>query len=191
MSLDTVVADIEAEAKAQAEEILEAAESEAEEIRAEAEAEAETIREAAEREVETEIDQEREQQLSNATLEAKQETLEARRDVLSTVRERVEAAIESLPADERETLTRELLEDAVTEFDEAAVYGRPEDADLLEEILADYDGFSLAGERACLGGVVLEGGDGRIRVDNTFDSVLETVWEANLKALSDVLFEEQ
>lgn len=191
MSLDTVVADIEAEAKAQAEEILETAASEAEEIRAEAETEAAAIREAAEREVETEIEQEREQKLSNATLEAKQEKLEARRDVLSTVRERVETAIEELPEDERETLTRELLEDAVTEFDEAAVYCRPADTDLLEAILADYEGFSLAGERECLGGVVLEGGDGRIRVDNTFDSVLETVWEANLKALSDVLFEEQ
>lgn len=191
MSLDTVVADIEAEAKAQAEEILESAASEAEEIRAEAEAEAERIREAAEREVETEIEGEREQKLSNATLEAKQEKLEARRDVLSTVRERVETAIEELSEDERETLTRELLEDAVVEFDEAAVYGRPADTDLLEEILADYDGFTLAGETDCLGGVVLEGTDGRIRVDNTFDSVLETVWEENLKALSDVLFEEQ
>jgi V/A-type H+-transporting ATPase subunit E len=191
MSLDTVVADIEAEAKAQAEEILEAAESEAEEIRAAADAEAEKIREAAEREVEAEIEQEREQRLSNATLEAKQETLEARRDVLATVRDRVEAAIEDLPAEKRETLTRELFEDAAREFDEAAVYGRSDDADLLEEILAEYDGFELAGERDCLGGVVLEGGDGRIRVDNTFDSVLEGVWEENLKSLSDVLFEEQ
>ncbi|MDZ7849615.1 MAG: V-type ATP synthase subunit E [Halodesulfurarchaeum sp.] len=191
MSLDTVVADIEAEAEAHAEEILAEAEVEVEEILAEAEAEAESIRETAEREVKTEIEGEREQRISNATLEAKQERLEARRDVLSTVRERVEDSIADLDEDDREALTRELLEDAVTEFEEAAVYARPADTDLLETILADYDGFTLAGETDCLGGVVLEGADGRIRVDNTFDSVLETVWEENLKSLSDVLFEEQ
>ncbi len=191
MSLDTVVADIQAEAEAQAEEILAEAEEEAEAIREEAEAEAEAIRETAERNVEAEIEQERDQRISNATLEAKQKRLEARRDALFTVRERVEEAIASLPEDKRKTLTRELLEDATTEFDEADVYARPADTDLVTEILEDYDGFSLAGETDCLGGVVLEGEDGRIRVDNTFDSVLETVWDENLKALSDVLFEEQ
>jgi len=191
MSLDTVVADIKAEAEDRAEEILEKAESEAEEIRSEAEADAEEIRAAAEREVEAEIEQEREQRLSSGKLEAKQERLEARRDVLSTVREEVEESIASLPEEKRKPLTKALLEDAVEEFEEADVYARPEDTELVEALLEDHEGFELAGETDCLGGVLLEGHDGRLRVDNTFDSVLETVWDDNLKALSDVLFEEQ
>jgi V/A-type H+-transporting ATPase subunit E len=191
MSLDTVVADIQAEAEAQADEILAEADETAEEILAEAEAEADEIRKAAEREVEADIEQERERRLSSGALEAKQERLEARRDVLNTVRERVEDAIASLPTAERESLVRDLLADAATEFEEADVYTRSADTELVTEILAEYDGFELAGETDCLGGVVLEGRDGRLRVDNTFDSVLETVWNENLKALSDVLFEEQ
>ena len=191
MSLDTVVADIQAEAKAQAEEIIAEAEESAEEILAEANAEAEQIHETAEREVEAEIEQERERRLSSGKLEAKQERLEARRDVLGTVRERVEEAIIDLPAEDRESLIRALLTDATEEFDEAEVYTRPSDMELLEDILEEYEGFELAGETDCLGGVVLEGRDGRLRVDNTFDSVLETVWNENLKALSDVLFGEQ
>lgn len=194
MSLETVVEDIRDEAEAQAEQIREEARAEAEEIRENAEAEAQEIRETAEREVERQIDREREQRLSSANLEAKQQRLEARRDALAEVRDRVEAAIADLPEDEREELTRLLLEDAAEEFEDAdsvLVYTRAADTDLLESILTEYDNFALAGEYDCLGGVVVESEAGRLRVNNTFDSVLEDVWEDNLKALSETLFEDQ
>jgi V/A-type H+-transporting ATPase subunit E len=70
-----------------------------------------------------------------------------------------------------------------------SVYCRADDRDLLEDLLGGYDGFSVAGEYDCLGGVVVESEESRVRVNNTFDSVLETVWEDNLKELSDRLFE--
>ncbi len=192
MSLDTVVEDIREEARERAEEIRSEAEAEAEELVSEAEADAEEIREEREREIERQIEQEREQKLSSAKLEAKQERLEARRDVLEEVRERVEAEIAGLE-DGREELTRALLEDAVAEFPDDAsveVYGRAEDAALLESVAADYDGCSYAGEVECLGGVVAEAAESRIRVNNTFDSVLDTVWEDNLREVSERLFEQ-
>lgn len=194
MSLERVVEDIKSEAVEQAEQIREEAEDEAERIVEDAEAKADRIREEAEREVARQIDREREQRLSSANLEAKQGRLEARRDALAEVRKRVEDAIADLPAEEREELTRALLADAAAEFegaDSVAVYARPSDTDLVEDILEEYDGFSLDGEYDCLGGVVVESEAGRLRVNNTFDSVLEDVWEDNLKTLSDTLFEEQ
>jgi len=193
MSLDTVVADIREEARARAEEIVSAAEDDAAEIRTEAEADAEEIRADREREVEREVAQEREQRVSSAKLQAKQERLAARRDVLEEVRERVEAEIASLE-EGREELTRALLEDAATEFDEGEavqVYGRAGDEALLESIVADYEGFEYAGETDCLGGVVAESEASRVRVKNTFDSVLENVWEDDLRDVSERLFEEQ
>jgi len=194
MSLDTVVEDITEEAHARAEEILEAAREEADGVVAEAERDAEALLEDREAEVERRIEQEREQQLSSAKLEAKQERLEARRNVLEDVRERVEAELSGLEGERREELTRALLSQAAPEFDDGsvAVYGRADDRELIEGILADpeYDGFEYAGERDCLGGVVVESKRSRVRVNNTFDSVLETVWEENLKELSDRLFEQ-
>lgn len=193
MSLDTVVTDIRDEARARADEIRAEAESEAEGIVTEAEEDAEDIRDEREREVERQIEQEREQKLSSAKLEAKQERLEARRDVLQEVREEVEAAVANLE-DGREELTRALLEDAATEFDEddaVTVYGRADDQQLIESILEEYDGFSYAGEYDCLGGVVAESETSRIRVKNTFDSVLDEVWEDNLRSISEQLFETQ
>ncbi|WP_225335172.1 V-type ATP synthase subunit E [Halomicrobium urmianum] len=194
MSLDTVVEDVREEARARAEEIRSDADERAEEIVAEAEADAEEIREDREAEVEREIEQEREQRLSSAKLEAKQERLAARRDVLEDVREQVEAEIAGLEGDQREELTRALLDAAAAEFDDGAaieVYGRPDDQELLTSILAEYDGYEYAGEVDCLGGVVAESDASRVRVNNTFDSILEDVWEDNLRDISDRLFEDQ
>ena len=193
MSLDTVVADIREEARARADVIIDEAEADAAEIHEAAEDDAEEIRSAREDEVEREIDQERERQLSSAKLEAKQERLAARRDALEDVRSAVEAEIASLD-EGREELTRALLDAAATEFDDdddVRVYGRAEDADLLESILEDYDGFAHAGETDCLGGVVVESETSRIRVKNTFDSVLEDVWEDEIRDVSERLFEER
>ncbi|MFA9502101.1 V-type ATP synthase subunit E [Natrinema sp. H-ect1] len=193
MSLDTVVKDIREEANARAEDIRSEGETRAEEIESAAEADAEEIRADAEAEVDREIDQLREQRLSSAKLEAKQKRLEARRDVLGEVREAVEDELTTLEGDTREDLTRDLLEAASEEFDEGNdvnVYGRSDDAELLESIVADYDGYEYAGEVDCLGGVVVESDQSRVRVNNTFDSVLEDVWEDNLQGISNRLFEQ-
>ncbi|RRJ30770.1 V-type ATP synthase subunit E [Halocatena pleomorpha] len=193
MSLDTVVKDIREEARARADDIRDEAEEEAQSIIAEAESEAEEIVEQREREVERTIEQEREQRLSSAKLEAKQERLEARRNILESVRGSIESELAALEAN-REELTRKLLADAAEEFDSDAavdVYGRADDAELIESILEDeaYDGFTDAGEYDCLGGVVVESDSSRVRVNNTFDSVFEDVWDDNLREVSERLFE--
>jgi len=192
MSLDTVVEDVRDEARARAEEIREAADAEADEIVAEAEADADRIREERLAEVDRQIDQEREQTLSSAKLEAKQERLSARRDVLEDVYDDVEAAIEGLDGDRRRELTETLLDATLAEFDDdddVAVYTRAEDVDLVEE-LVDGRNAEVDGEVDCLGGVVAESDTSRVRVNNTFDSLLESVWDDELKNISERLFDQ-
>ena len=193
MSLETVVEDVRDEARARAEELREEGEQRAEEITSEAEADAEEITEQREAAVEAQISEEREQALSSAKLTAKQERLEARRDVLEQVREGVEEAIANIEGERREELTASLLEAAAAEFDDVedvSVYGRAEDEELLTDLLSEYEGWSFAGERDCLGGVVVESEQSRVRVNNTFDSLLEDVWDEELKRISERLFEE-
>lgn len=193
MSLETVAEDIENRARDRAEQITAAAEDDAEEIIAQAEDDAEQIREQRLAEAERTIEQERERERSNATLEARQQRLETRRDQLGAVREAVREEIAAIDGEDRERLTRALLEDAADEIesDRAAVYGNADDESLLETILADYEGFEYAGEQDCLGGVVVESDGSAVRVRNTFDSVLEDVWEANLGEVSERLFEDR
>lgn len=192
MSLESVVENIREEAHSRAEEIRSAADDEAEEILESARAEAEETREAAETAAEREIEQLREREVSGAELEAKQERLAARRDLLADVREQVESELADLSGDDRESLTRALFEAAQTEFDDDAsleVYGHPDDADLLSSVVEDADA-EVAGDYDCLGGVVVESPDSRVRVNNTFDSVLESVWADNLQEISNHLFEQ-
>ena len=194
MSLETVVEDIRDEARERAEAIRAEGEERADEILAAAEADAEDISASAEREADAAITQEREQRLSSAKLEAKQKRLGARRDALAEVREATEDAIAAIEGDQRAELTDELLAAAATEFDSAddvKVYGRADDEELLTELLADYDGYEYTGEYDCLGGVVVESSASRVRVNNTFDSIVETVWEDRLQDISARLFEEQ
>jgi V/A-type H+-transporting ATPase subunit E len=189
MSLETVVEDIREEVREEAAAIRDEGEARAEEIVSEAEADAERIHEEAEREAERAIEREREQAVSSAKLEAKQERLEARRDALQEVRDAVEERVASMEGERREELTRALLANAAEEFeDEASVYCRADDADLVDDLVGEFDGFVRAGEVDCLGGVVVESETSRVRVDNTFDSVLDDVWEDSLKDVSDRLF---
>ena len=194
MSLDTVVEDIRDEARRRAEEIRAEADERAEDIVEAAEADAEEIRTNVEAETDQTITQEREQKLSGAKLEAKQSRLAARRDALEDVEKTATERIRDLSGDDRETLTRELLEAASSEFDgddTVKVYGRADDEELLTELLADFEGYEYAGEYDCLGGVVVESEASRVRVNNTFDSILETVWQDRLQDISSRLFEEQ
>ncbi|WP_435127476.1 V-type ATP synthase subunit E [Halobaculum sp. D14] len=194
MSLDTVVEDIREEARARAEDIREEGDERAAEIVDDAEEEAERIVEQREQQVEREIEQEREQTLSSAKLEAKQERLEARRDVLEEVREATEDAIADIDGDRRAELTRTLVDAAAAEFEDEAsvsVYCREDDQELVEDVIESYDGWSVAGTTDCLGGVVVESETSRLRVNNTFDSLLEDVWEDSLKELSDRLFTDE
>jgi V/A-type H+-transporting ATPase subunit E len=192
MSLDTVVEDVRDEARARAEEIREAAEAEAEEIIAEAEADAEEIRDERLAAVERQIEQEREQTVSSAKLEAKQERLGARRDVLEEVYEDVESAIAGLGGERRRELTKTLLDASLAEFDDdepVSIYARSSDVELVEELLADTNA-EVDGEVDCLGGVVAESDASRVRVNNTFDSILESVWDDELKQVAERLFDQ-
>ena len=192
MSLETVVDDIREEAEARAAEIREEAEEEAAAIIEEAEADANQTIADAEAAVEQRIERERDQQLSSATLQAKQDRLAARRDILEDTYDRVADALVDLDSDRREEMTQALLTAGVEALDvdeTIRVYGRPSDADLLESLVAEDEQLTYGGEHECLGGVVLESDAARVRVNNTFESVLDDVWEDHLKDISDKLFE--
>lgn len=196
MSLDTVVEEVREDARAEAEEIVAQAEAEAEEIVAQAEDEADDILAEAEAEAERAVEREREQATSGAKLAAKQERLEARRDALEDARDAVEERIASIDGGRREELTHALLAAGLDEFDEGPVRvrGRDEDAELLQQLASaasDERSFDVEydGEHDCLGGVVCESDATRVRVDNTFDAVLEAVWDDELQAISERLFD--
>ena len=191
MSLDTVITDITAEAEAEADALRESAAQEAEEIVEAARDTAADVLADAETAVEATIDREREQAIASAKLEAKQLRLGARREVLAEVRAATEAALGTMGGERREQLTRALVAAAVAEFDagELTLHGREADAELLSTIAADHDALEVGDPIGCLGGVIIESSAADVRVNNTFDTILEQMWDREVSAVSDELFD--
>lgn len=192
MGLDTVVNDIKDEARARAEEIVEEAEAEKEEKLEEARERAEELKQEAREDAESEADALREQEVSSAKLEARKMKSREERDLLADLRADVRDELAALDED-REGLTATLLEDGIEELGETegVVYVAEGDEEMVEELLEDVDGFEVGGTTDVLGGVVVEAADGKVRVDNSFDSVLERVWNDSLREVSARLLGEE
>ncbi len=191
MSLETVVEDIREKARGDAERILSEADVEGKEIVDKAKIEASIIRSLGKEEVSRRIELEKEQKFSSANLEAKQKTLEKKRDLLELVRQDIENEISQIKGKERGELTEELIESSIKEFadvKDVVVYGKVEDEKLLKSLLKKHKGVKYGGGYECLGGVVMESESARMRVNNTFDSIIEMVWTEELKNISELLF---
>ena len=189
MGLETVVDDIKEEARARADEILEEAEQDADAQLAEAREEAEKTRQEAREEAEKEAEELREQELSSAKLESRKMESRERRELLSELRADAAEELAELE-DGRSELTEKLLDAGIEELDveEGVVYSAEGDEDLVRDLLEDRSGFEFGGTTEALGGVIVEASDGDVRVNNSFDSVLETVLNDSLKEVSEHLF---
>ena len=191
MSLETVVEDIREKARGDAERILSESDAEGKEIIDKARKEASVNRAVGKEEISRKIELEREQKFSSTNLAAKQKTLEKKRDLLELVRQEIEDEISQIKGKEREELTGKLIESSIKEFigvKDVFVYGNLEDEKLLKSLLKKHKGVKYGGEYECIGGVVMESESARMRVNNTFDSIIETVWTEELKNISELLF---
>ena len=191
MSLETVVEDIREKARGDAERILSESDAEGKEIIDKARKEASVNRAVGKEEIRRKIELEKEQKFSSTNLAAKQKTLEKKRDLLELVRQEIENEISQIKGKEREELTGKLIESSIKEFigvKDVFVYGNLEDEKLLKSLLKKQKGVKYGGEYECIGGVVMESESARMRVNNTFDSIIETVWTEELKNISELLF---
>ena len=191
MSLETVVEDIREKARGDAERILSESDAEGKEITDKARKEASVNRAVGKEEISRKIELEKEQKFSSTNLAAKQKTLEKKRDLLELVRQEIENEISQIKGKEREELTGKLIESSIKEFidvKDVVVYGNVEDEKLLKSLLKKHKGVKYGGEYECIGGVVMESESARMRVNNTFDSIIETVWTEELKNISELLF---
>ncbi|HII51847.1 MAG TPA: V-type ATP synthase subunit E [Halobacteriales archaeon] len=191
MSLETVVEDIREKARGDAERILSESDAEGKEIIDKARKEASVNRAVGKEEISRKIELEKEQKFSSTNLAAKQKTLEKKRDLLELVRQEIENEISQIKGKEREELTGKLIESSIKEFidvKDVVVYGNVGDEKLLKSLLKKHKGVKYGGEYECIGGVVMESESARMRVNNTFDSIIETVWTEELKNISELLF---
>ncbi len=182
MPLEPIIEEIIRKGHQQVAEIKSSAEEEAEKIILEAKESAKEILRRAREEAEREAERLRRQEISSINLEMKKEELNRKREVVEKVYEKLVEKVSSLDGGEREKLLKKLLEKY--EGQDYVVYSSKRD----EELVRKLTKLEYAGNVDCIGGVVLESRDGEYRINLTFDTILQEVYESRMKDIYEKLF---
>jgi V/A-type H+-transporting ATPase subunit E len=186
MPLDNVIGEIYEKGKEQVENILKEAEKEAESIINEAKREAEEILRKAREEAEKEAQNLRKQEVSSVSLEMKRLYLNKQKELLESVFDLARQRIREMGESDRKKLLEELI--AKNAQDGMAVYSREEDEKVVREILSRLDKkLEYGGNVNCLGGIILENSEEGIRINLTFDEILNQLFEQEMGEVSKIL----
>jgi len=181
MGLETLVTRLRDTGRQEAGAIVAEARAERERMLAAARAEGQKLLQRREAEAREQAERRRVQDLARAELDAKKIVLAAQEGVLRDVRERVKAR---LAASSNPEALKKLLTKHAAEWKTGRVYANARDAPTVRGIV----GGSFASTIECLGGVVLESADGTQRLDVTFDSILNDLWDDVLKEVAQTLW---
>jgi V/A-type H+-transporting ATPase subunit E len=139
-----------------------------------------------------EAEQETARILAQASIKARQQISSAKADVIAKIIDAARKELSRISSDESYFLglTREAITGLGT--DKARIYVSPKDVDTAKKFLeADKE---LSGkilevrECNCLGGVIAENVEGKLRINNTYETRLETLLPKLLPEISKKLF---
>ena len=114
---------------------------------------------------------------AQASIRARQEVLGAKAGIISEIADRVKKELEGVSSDKSAELR--LIREALDGLgvDKARLYVSPRDVGKVKRLLEGDRGLGAriaeVRESDCLGGVIAEDLDGKIRIDNTYETRLE------------------
>ena len=181
MGLETLVGRLRDTGRQEADAILAEARAERERWLAAGRADGQKLLERREAEAREQAERRRVQDLARAELDAKKIVLAAQEEVLREVRERAKSLLAA--ASNPEAL-KKLLAKHAADWKTGRVYANARDAPTVRAIAGDR----FAGTIECIGGIVLESADGTQRLDLTFDSILNDLWDDVIKEVAHTLW---
>jgi len=130
----------------------------------------------------------RKQEISGANLEVRRMMLNTRKGVLDETQKQTAERLHEL---DTESLLRSLVQ--AHSGDATRVYSSRQDQPIVEKLCdelleAKLTKLEYAGNINCIGGIVLETEDETVRLDYTFDTILNEVSERSMKQIAGILF---
>ena len=180
MGLEVVKQEILSEAKEQSASIISQAKLEASSIIKEAERKIREMKEKGEEAIHKMNEMIKKQELASAELERKKMVLEAKKDVISMVFAKVSQELENLGSKEKEALLKKIHSRIEREIGGATIYCSKKDAKIVKG--------AKVYENEILGGIIAENHDSTIRIDYSFDTMLEAVRESEMQEINKTLF---
>ena len=191
MGLEAVVSDIQEKGKRAAEESRAETQREVERILGEAQKRVARIKLTAEEEVKEQASKLKEQEVSAANLIVKRQQLNAQKELLDQVFETALQEIGKLPDSFHQAALKHLLEEAGREIRTGVVHCNHRDVAIVRQLIAGgsaYAGYRVGDEVPIEGGIVVESTAGDLKIDLSYRTFLDKVWESGLKEASDILF---
>lgn len=131
--------------------------------------------------------------LAQASIQARQQLSSAKADVISKIIDEARKELSRISSDESYFLN--LIREAIEELgaDKARIHVSPKDVSTVRKFLEADKEFSgkivEVRESNCLGGVIAEDAEGKLRIDNTYETRLEMLLPKLLPKISKELFE--
>ena len=184
MSLNKVVEDILRRGEEKKREIIRMGEKERDEQISQAEVRISEERKREEKRLEILMAQMEQQETSIAELESKKALLAAQKQVMEDLKDRILHELEEYPSDKRKKLYSKLVSIAKKELGECFVYTNARDKPLMQL----PTGISYGGVLECRGGLIFESRDRSYRLDYRFETMLDDVWNKNIRDIYGRLF---
>jgi len=180
MGLETVKEEIIRNAKEQESSILAEARKEASRIMEEAEMKVQELEQKSESESKRQIEAAKKQAMASAEMESKKILLEAKKLAIEKAFEEARKSIDSMDEKKRESIIKALFEKAKKELDIAYVYCNKKDSKFLKNAKIEHMDM--------LGGLIGENNEKTIRVNYSFETLLESIKDAEMQNINKILF---
>ncbi|MBI2658724.1 hypothetical protein HYX05_01310 [Candidatus Woesearchaeota archaeon] len=180
MGLETVKDEILNSAREQANSLAAEARKEASRTARETENKIEGMRQKSDEEAKRIIDTIKRQELASADLENKKMLLEAKKQLIENVFAEARKRLENLDDKKKELYIKKLLEKAKNDIEISIIYCNRKDAKFVKGFNAEAAGI--------IGGLMAENMEKTIRVDYSFDTMLENLKETELQNINKALF---
>lgn len=184
MALDEVISNITESAQAKARELSAEAEKERAAILKQADDKIAAKRLAQQKELEAALKRLKQQEISSAELEAKRIVLNAKKDVMDRSFQEALGSLLNMDEGNRGRMYRKILEGGKTVIQSPKVYCPRGESKLISGVA----GLGKVEETDMETGLVLEDASGNVRLDYRFRVILESVWDKELKNVSNTLF---
>jgi V/A-type H+-transporting ATPase subunit E len=191
MGLEAVIRDIQEKGEKEVEVIRKNTQADVQGILKAAQERVEALKITAETEVQEQIQRMIAQEDSAANLIVKRQILNAQKEVLDQVYGVTLQALSGLPASFHREVLAGLLHQAATDLSEGLVFVNKRDTPLVSELISKDKAFSrfhYGGTAEIEGGILVETSDKSMKLDLSYRTFLDRVWETGLKDAADILF---
>ena len=124
------------------------------------------------------------QELSSAELESKKLVLAKKKEVLSTVFDETLADLESAPSEKKLEQYKAMVKAAKEIIPSPKARMSVNDSFTAEELGVT----SVEKDSRISSGLILQSEDGKVEVDMQYSTLLQTIWDREMKSVSDILF---